>query len=216
MNKIKLLYDVAKVMKEKNTLAGTINVRGTKDEVEALLFTNEFSKDLASGWTRAKITTIIDHDGKQLKHESTTEFKRGEGSEQGHCGCMKHHHFHSGHAQMHGCGIKGKLDRFMFALNALDNMKILEQEDNSLLVTLDLTEIPADLKEALQEKMMHQHPGQHNFMAGRHSLESAALECRINKKYEVEAITAKIKGKHLDEKDASHDVALDAAIRFSY
>lgn len=83
MNKIKVLYDVVKVMRDKDAYNGVIEAAVSKDEVQVFRFNNEFSKDLAAGWTKARITTVIDHNGKQIKHESTTECNKKDESNHG-------------------------------------------------------------------------------------------------------------------------------------
>lgn len=216
MNKIKVLYDVARVMREKDALGGTINIVATRDAAEAFRFTNEFNKDFVQGRTTARITTVADHGGKQVKHESTTEFILDPEQGEGRRWCRKHHGFHSIHCGIHGSGVKGKLDRLLYFLGVLNDMKIVEQEDKSLLLSIDLKDIPEDLKEGLRERITHRHPGQEYFMNGAHSIEKASLECKINNKYEVETITAWLQGKLLEENgEQVHDVVLNAAIKFA-
>jgi len=215
MNKIKVLYDVAKVMRAKDSLSGTINIAAAKDTAEAFRFVNEFSKDMVSGKTIAKISTVVDHDGKQIKHESTTEFKQNSDHGDGHHWCTRHPGFHHHHSGRHGIGLKGKLDRLIHVLGALNDMKIVEQDDKSLLLSLDLTGIPEDMREAFREIMLHKHHGP-ECLNGTHAIEKASLECKISKNYEVEIITASVQGKLVEDNEQNHDVVLNAAIRFTW
>ncbi len=223
MNKIKVLYDVAKVMREKDAFNGVIEVKASKDDVEIFYLNNEFSKDMAGGLTKAKITTVVDHDGKQLRHESTTEFSHQKHNEEGPWGCHNHRHFpmhkdhdhfHMHHAGMRGCGLKGRLDHLLAVLNALNNVKIMEQEDKSLLLSLDLTDIPDDLKQNIQQRVMERHHD-HFGMKGFRSIEKGNLECRINKNNEVESIKLNLDGK-LCENDEDHAVVCAAAVSFAW
>lgn len=221
MNKIKVLYDVVKVMRDKDAYSGVLDVAVNKDGAEVLQFRNEFSKDLNSGWTKARVTTAVDHQGKQLKHESSTEFNKGNGDDR-HCGpCgyfqhRRHRHFHKNHACMHGHGVKVKLDHLMAVLNALNNLKVVEQPDKRLLLSLDLTDIPEELKQNIQQRIMQKHHGMVSVCQGACSMESGTLECLVNHKYEVETIKVRVNGKLSCEDDESHAMACQANISFSW
>ena len=51
------------------------------------------------------------------------------------------------------CGFKEKLTKMAFVLGLLNSMKVEKQADLTTLVTLDITEIPEDMKALIQEKM---------------------------------------------------------------
>jgi len=104
MNKIKLLYDVVKTMKEKEVFEGRLNVEGKKDEISVLSLVNKFAANHQSGDVKADISLEVDCQGNKVKHESSLEFNKK-------C-CPGHlHHQFKHDASDHGscCGIKSKL-----------------------------------------------------------------------------------------------------------
>jgi len=223
MNKIKVLYDVVKVMRDKEAYNGVIEAAVSKDEVQVAQFTNEFSKDLAGGSTRARITSVVDHHGRQLKHESTTEFSQKDENRRGafgHCGHfhgrLRHGHFNREAAGRHGPGLKGRLDWLLAVLNALNNLKVDEQADKSLLLSLDLTDIPEELQSNIKERFGHRQHGPNLGLKELHSIEKGTLECKVNPKNEVETLALKMNGKILGESDETHEVSCQAEIRFSW
>lgn len=142
MNRIKVLYDVFKTMKEKELFNGSINVDSSKGGTKVLSFSNEFSTNMTTGETKIKINSESDFDGKKFKHESNTEFNTKD---------CKHHKFHHMHAHHHGMccehgGIKAKLSKITFVLGVLDSLKI-EEMDDKLILSLDLKEIIKEIKE---------------------------------------------------------------------
>lgn len=219
MNKIKLLYDVARVMREKEAWNGAINISGVKDDAEAFHFDNEFSRDLVSGTSKARISSVVDHGGRRIKHESTTEFNghqdQGHGRREGKAHRFFHHH-HGHHACGSGWGVKEKLDRLMAVLGALNDMQVVEQADKSLLLSLDLKNIPESMLARFHEKMPPEHLGHRGFLQGTPAMESGSLECRINPKYEVETVKVNIKGKLQCENDQSQDWTLNASLSFAW
>ncbi len=130
MNKIKLMYDVVKKLKEKDVFKGTLAAEVKKDQVKVFSLVKEFEKDTAQGQVKVKITTQWDYEGKQGKHESSTEFNI-----QGHCAGIHHGFMKHRHHKLHGmknCGIEGKLSKIAFVLSVLNNMKTEEQADKGV------------------------------------------------------------------------------------
>lgn len=115
MNKIKLMYDVVKTMKEKELINGNLTVEGTKDQVQFVRFANEFQRNLLTGDVKAKISTQLDVEGKKVKHESSTEFTLNH-NRQGmfhHFGMHMHEH-HRLHHSGQGHSFKDKLTVLAF------------------------------------------------------------------------------------------------------
>lgn len=128
MNKIKVLYDVFKTMKEKEVFKGSVKLEATKGDVKVLSFSNEFETDTKSGETKANISVDLDAEGKKVKHDSNSEFNIKE---------CPHHGFHRGmhnHGMnMHGHGgIKGGLSKVTFILNLLNNVQVEEKDERLL------------------------------------------------------------------------------------
>lgn len=65
MNKIKVLYDVFKTMKEKEVFKGKLKFEATKGEVKVLSFSNEFETNTKNGETKAAINVDFDAEGKR-------------------------------------------------------------------------------------------------------------------------------------------------------
>ncbi|HCF50039.1 MAG TPA: hypothetical protein DER60_07135 [Syntrophomonas sp.] len=219
MNKIKLLYDVARVMREKEAWNGAINISGMKGDAESFHFDNEFSRDLVSGTSKARISSVVDHGGRRIKHESTTEFDMHQDDGQGRAGGKAHcffHQHHGHHGCGHGLGLKEKLDGLVAMLGALNDMQVVEQEDKSLLLSLDLKNIPEALLVRFHAKMPHEHLGHRGLLQSSPAMESGSLECRINPRYEVETVKVHIKGKLQEENDQSHEFTLNAGISFTW
>lgn len=225
MNKIKVLYDVVKTMKDKDFFNGTLSVEGRKDQVKIFGFNNEFEKNITDGQVKAKINLELDHEGKKVKHESSTEFNMH--NLHGHChhGFMNHMRFHHCHGHQHNhmegmkrCGIKEKLTKFTLLLNILNSIKIEEQKDKSLLLALSFDEIHEDIKkiihEKLQHKKMHQNDDVHCAVKEFSCMENpnASLNILINKNNEVEKIALKIDGKQKDELNEIHQMNLNAEL----
>ncbi|MDP4181897.1 MAG: hypothetical protein Q8942_12485 [Bacillota bacterium] len=243
MNKIKVLYDVVSVLKNKEVIKGAVKVNGTKDKKNFLSFTNEFEKNTVTGLTKAKISSEIDCDGKKVKHESTTEFN---------CTCddgrLKHglfmkfhggHGFHEGrsemlkrHAEFRNRSFKDKLDGISTFLGILSNIKLVENADNSSEVSFNSQDIPEELKKKIIDKhsQMHQqmremHGGfceddsnnnHHKFFKELHELKekSFVFNMKINENREIESVNIIVKGNQNEAADRVEDFELDAEIIF--
>ncbi|SPF47806.1 conserved hypothetical protein [Candidatus Desulfosporosinus infrequens] len=229
MSKIKLMYDVINTMKEKEVLSGTFKAEIKKDQIQIASFTNEFEKNLLNGETKAKISTELDCDGKKMKHQSQTEFTM-QGCCQGHRhhGFMRHmhhhhHDLHSGqtHEDIKCGGIKGKLTKLAFVLNIFNQIKVEEKEDESVILSLNLNEIPDEIKIAIQERIsqrtMPEHHQHHGFMKELLTLQDPNIECIlwISKNREVEKVLLTVNGKRTNELNENHDLNLKAELCLS-
>jgi len=214
MNKIKLMYDIARTMRDQDNLDGNVKLSLVKDGSEVFRLDSEFSRNFASRRGKASISTVLDHEGKQFHHESSTEFNMDHDEKNETHGCKKHRLFHENHWGMHGGGLKNRLDIILTVLNALNNMKVLEQEDKSIWLSLDLNEIPEDLKEACHNCMMSRHHARAGLFEGSPVMEKGSLECRINKDCQIEDITVKLEGKLQGKNQPANDLTLDAALAF--
>jgi hypothetical protein len=216
MNKIKLMYDIARAMRDKDNLNGSVKLSLTKDGYEVFQMDNEFSRNFTNGTGRAKISTVLDHEGKQLQHESITEFNMNLEPENETQGCEYHRFLHKHHRGLHSIGLKKRLDIIIAALNALNNMKVLEQEGQCICLSLDLNEIPEGLKEDFRTHMIHRHHARPGFLSGVPVMEKGSLECRINKNHEIETITLKLEGNLQEENQPAGDINLDVAAAFAW
>jgi hypothetical protein len=151
MNKIKVLYDVVKTMKEKEVLKGNIKLEAVKGEMKVLSFSNEFETNTKNGETKANINVDLDTEDKKVKHKSHSEFNIKD---------CPHHRFHRGmHMHNHGInmhgihghgGIKGGLSKIAFMLNLLNNVQV-EEKDEKAIISLQLKEVLKEIKDMHKE-----------------------------------------------------------------
>lgn len=236
MNKIKLMYDISKTMKEKNLFNGSLQVECVKDNATIFQMDNEFSKDLSTGLTKVDIKTKLDYEGKSFKHESSTEFTHPRNSHpHGHRHKGNHPHFyhfrHCGNGKCghgHG-GLNGIFSGLTFAFNLLNRIEITEQPDNTIRMTLEMDQIPNELQKMLTHKFRQgygeeqEHEGTHrtrhharSLIKELHALEEPSLKLisRINKNNEIESIDVTLSGKQIDDQQEIHVLNLNAKITF--
>lgn len=247
MNKIKFLYDVVRTMKDKQNLQGEFRAEAKRDQVKVFGCANEFFRNTVTGEGRLKVSTEFNWDGQTMKHESCTQFNMKDGWGAGchgrHAALVRRLHCHPGMGPgamegrgpvpghfhpMHG-GFKGGLSRAAFLLHVLNSINVEENADQSYLLTLELTDLPEDLKKDFQEKIqqhrdhaagMRQHfaemgrevPG---FMKELHTLEQPAVNVKlqVNRDYEVETVDLEFGGKVSDESQTTHEVAFKAQLK---
>lgn len=220
MNKIKLMYDVAKAMKEKEVFIGILETVAKKDQREFFTFKNEFDKNLTTGLVKLKVNTALDMDGKQMKHESSSEFNITN------CGGVRHHHL-GRPLHHHQCNnmntdsdcchsdLKGKLSALAFAFSLLENVKIEELENKALVVTLAVDEIPENLINHIHERFHHgmaneemqgqeQHLCMKEFMGMENLLINLNMHLTPDKTIESIVVTAE--GKQTDSVGEIHEM----------
>ena len=216
MNKIKLLYDVARTMKNLEKIAGVLQLKVRKDQEEVFNLRNEFEKNEA-GKTRTVVSTVLNLDGGHVTRESTTEFDLS-----GRChfgpgmlGRMLHRH----HGAEGCCGVKGVFTRLSLAFGILNSLKAEEKGDGGAELSLDLSEAPEELKAALQEKMRHKNEclSRHGFLKECHQVETldGVLVLTVDKDRVITAITVNLDATALDEKKGIHAMAASAEVQFA-
>lgn len=223
MNKIKLMYDVVKTLKEKEVFKGTLKAEARKDQVKVFSLEKEFEKNSLSGQVKSKISTEIDYEGKKVKHESSTELNMQNCCEGSHHGFMKH--IHEQH-QLHGrkcCSVKGKLSKIAFVLNTLNNMEVDEQEDKGVALSININEIPQELKDMIQQKMQHkglQEERESHCCCMEEFCQTEDInidiKVQINKNNEIEEVLLVVSGKQKKESDEIHDIHLEAALNLTW
>lgn len=147
MNKIKVLHDVFKTMKEKEVFKGNIKFEAAKGDLKVFSFSNEFETNTKSGETKANINVDLDAEGKKVKHESNSEFNIKDCP---HHGFHRGMHMHNHGVNMHGMsgqgGIKGCLSKVTFILNLLNNVQVEEKDENAI-ISLELKEVFKEIKD---------------------------------------------------------------------
>lgn len=210
MNKIKVLYDVFKTMKDKELFKGNVQVEAAKGENKVFSFSNEFEVNTKNGEAKAKLNVDLDAEGKKVKHESNSEFNIKD---------CPHHKFHKGmhmhHHGMHGhFGLKGKLSKVTFVLNLLNNVQIEEIEEKYI-ISLELKEVLKEIKdmhkdfhkgidnEKILEYHKQMHEGMNNDFCKHHEFikeilcseqSNPLLKIYTNKNNEVEKVEISAKG----------------------
>ncbi|OPJ56573.1 hypothetical protein [Clostridium chromiireducens] len=151
MNKIKVLYDVFKTMKDKEVFKGNVKLEAAKGDVKVLSFSNEFETNTKSGETKANINVDFDAEGKKVKHESSSEFNIKNCPHHGfHRGMHMHNHGMNMHGMRGHGGIKGGLSKVTFMLNLLNNVQV-EEKDEKAIISLELKEVFKEIKDMHKE-----------------------------------------------------------------
>lgn len=231
MNKIKLMYDVAKTMREKEVFTGSLAINGKRDQIDCFSFTNEFEKNTSTGQVKLKIKINMNCDGKQMKHESSSEFNI-----QNLRARMRHHHHHMGHNfDFQSCcsddpercdsGFKTRMSGLMFILRVIDDMKVEELENNELALSIKLDELPEGLANRMHSRFQHRmspgnlqgHP-RHPVMKALCCLEKPQImvNIKLNQDKAIEAINITADGKRKDESDNLHDVNIKADLMLKW
>ena len=237
MNKIKLMYDVAKAMKEKEVFIGTLEVEAKKDQIECFALKNEFEKNLVSGQVKVKINTALDCEGKQIKHESTSEFNL-----QNCCGGKHHHHHLRKRFHSHCCtevstccdteesnccctGIKGKLSAFAYILRLIDKVNINELENNAAALSLNIDEIPEALMQHIHGRFQHcctpaDSAGQEccSGMKDLMSIEKPVIDLNIllNADKAIEKVVITASGTSKGKDDQTHEMSFKAELNLNW
>ena len=216
MNKLKLLYDVAKVMKNQRKMDGVLQLNVRKDQEEVFSLRNQFEKNEA-GRTRTTVSSKLDLEGKQVTRESVTEFDLGDHCHHG--SGMLRRLFHGRHGEHGCCGKRSFFGKLAIAFGLLSSLKIEEKESGTALVSLDLNEIPEDLQAALLEKMQFKHDclSQHGFLKERHKLESlnGSLVMTVNKDRIIQTVACNLDGTASDENSGLHSLVAIAEVQFA-
>ena len=218
MNKIKLLYDVARTMKAKEKVNGVLTARVLKDKEEVFSLRNEFGKN-ATGEASTKVSCELNLDGSKVKRESLTEFSTP-GSCQKRHGLLGRFFRHHRHGE-HGCmGIRGFFSRISCALGILSSLQAEEEENGTAVISLTLSEIPEELRGLLLEKInqrhgCHQHCG---VLAEGDALEmlDGVVVLTVNKGREIEKLTVNLDGRVQNPESESYTLAASAEALFAW
>jgi hypothetical protein len=216
MNKIKLLYDVARAMKAKEKVNGVLTARVLKDKDEVFSLRNEFGKNV-TGEASAKVSCELNLNGSKVKRESLTEFSTQGDQRQGLLGRFFRHHRHHQHGE---CGIKGFFSRISFALGILSSLQAEEEENGTAVISLTLSEIPEELRGLLLEKInqrhgCHQHCG---VLAEGDALGmlDGVVVLTVNKGREIEKFTVNLDGRVQNPESESYTLAASAEALFAW
>ncbi|WP_010248784.1 hypothetical protein [Acetivibrio cellulolyticus] len=221
MNKIKILYDVFKTMKSKEVFNGTLTAEAVKGQKKVFSIDNTFEKNNKTGFKKVTTNSEVDCEGKKIKLQNSLEFQGDECK--GHMCFMKHlHAHHNGNS-----GVKDCFGKITFALGVLNSIKVLEQEDKSVILSLQHADMSEDLKAAFCEHMkeccdnhkcMDEENCKHKFMKEFHGVEKTDFNFKVfvNSKSEIEKISIEVDGVKKDENNENCDVKLFAEANFNW
>lgn len=216
MNKAKLLYDVVRVLKNKEKINGVLTAYLQKDQEEVFSLHNVFAKNGEDAKTT--VSCQLNLDGKKVKRESSTEFS---GSSINCRGGMMHRFFHhQHHGAEGGCSFKGALTKISFAFGLFSALKVEEKEGGAAVLSLNLSEMPEEMQTLLRDKLnqraaCHPHCG---VLEGSHTLETlnGLLLLTVNKEREIEKVALHLDSQVVNEKSEPHALTATADVQFAW
>lgn len=215
MNRIKLLYDVARTMKSKEKIEGVLQWNVLKDQDEVFTLRNTFEKT-AGGKGKTAVSTRLNLDGKEMSRESTTEFTLGDKCCVGH-GLRRM--FHRGNDKCGGGGIKAVFGKIAMFFGILSSMTLEELENGRAEVSIKLTDLPDEVRGALREKMQQKsHCCGHGFLHDCHNgeLTNGVVVLTVNAERVIEEVSLELDGTFEDAESAAHNVAAFGRVRFAW
>lgn len=217
------MYDVVKTLKEKDSFTGNLEAEARKDEVKVFNLVKAFERNTASGEMKCKINTELNYEGKVVKHESSTELNMRDCCKGRHHSFMKNMHQHHRLDGSKCCNIKDRLSMLGFLLDVFNNMKVEEKEDKGVVLSININEIPKDMKKIIKDKMEHcmnqqKEEQQCCCIEELCSLEDINIDIRIvvNPNSEVEKIELLVSGKQKDESKEVHNLNLEGELSLEW
>lgn len=212
MNKIKVIYDAARKIRNSEVLKGALKVEALRDQDRLLDHSCSFEKNSRDFRIKGKTIVDADCDGKKIKLENIIDLQKE--------GCREHHHFCHG---AHAACIKGGPGRITTILGILSSIRLEEKEDGSAVLSLDSSDMPEDLKSDLCDmmKQCHEHhkpeegcEEHHMCLKELHDLDTADLSLKvfINGNRQLEKITVDLKGEKKGTDAARHQMKLAAEL----
>lgn len=216
MNKLKLLYDVVQTLKRKEVITGVLTAQVQKNQKQIFFLHNEFEKNLASRQVKAKIATELDYGGTACQHKDSDEFTPDRWGARGHHGERPFHPH--GHGFKHG-GFRGGLTRLSLALSLLNALQITEQEGESTLLSLQSTDLPADLQTRLYEKLSGERPHHrhHRLLKelGPVAQPRFTVNVFIDKSYEIQKAVVALSGSGTEEDQEPQELTAKVELTFA-
>jgi hypothetical protein len=217
MNKLKLLYDVARTMRNKDKVVGVLTALVRKDQEELFSTRTEFSKS-ATGEASAKVSCELNLDGSRVKRESLTEYtSAGDCCDgRGLFGKLFRHH----HGTKECCGIKGFFTKISFALGILSSLQAEEQGNGGAVISLKVSDLPDELHKLLLEKMNQKHTCHSHCCILTESDKLEALDgvivLTVNKGREIETFTVNLDGRLHNAANEQQTLSASAEVQFSW
>ena len=216
MKKIKMLYDVAKTMKNMEKLDGVATIEVRKDQETIFSLKNAFEKN-ETGRVKANVTSKMNVSGEDLSRQSTTEFTLT--GNRGPCTMFKKLHTHHHAADSH-CGIRGVFQRISTVLGILGSLQVDEKGNGAVEISLDLKDIPEEIKTHLHEKMLQKHARHHDICCMQDcrdmELSHGQVVISVNEQDAIDRITVNLDGTTQDEKSNNHRVTATANVQFAW
>lgn len=214
MNKIKLIYDIARIMKNQEKLGGILQVKVRKEQEEVFTLQNEFEKDFA-GKGKMAVAMQLDLDGRHVSRQSTTEFDLPGGCCHGAGGLRRFFH-----GRQEECGgFKGFFSRLSLAFGVLNSISAEEGENGAAAVSLNLVDLPDEMRACLKEKMQQKaaHCSRHGFPeCGEVESLQGRLVVSVNEGRRMEKITFKLEGSMQDAERGLLPITADGELLFAW
>ncbi|MBU1567554.1 MAG: hypothetical protein KJ630_18250 [Proteobacteria bacterium] len=217
MKKIKLLYDVARTMRNMEKIDGLITVGVMKDQEAVFSMRNKFEKDQA-GKVKANVSSKMNMNGEDLIRESTTEFTLTGDCHHGPCRMWKSLHDH--HCTTGRRRMKGVFHRISLVLGILSSLKVEDQPNGATEISLNLNDVPDEIKTMLLEKMQQMHAGHPDCccMQGCQNVEmlNGLVVATANEKHAIDKLTVNLNGRAHAAENKVHTLAADVELQFSW
>lgn len=217
MNKIKLLYDVARTMKVKEKVDGILTAQVHKDQEEVFSLRNEFGKN-STGEGVTKVSCELNLDGSRVKRESFTEFSTTGDCRHGRGVFGKFFRHHHGTEEC--CGVKGFFTKISFALGILSSLQVEEKENGGAVISLNFSDLPEELKSLLLGKMNQKHACHPHCCILTESDVLEALDgvvvLTVNKGREIETFMINLDGRVQNAASEQQKLSASAEVQFSY
>ncbi len=217
MKKIKMLYDVARTMKNMAKIDGALSIDVRKDQEEVFSLQNRFNKD-ETGKVKAHVTSKMNLNGEDLSRESTTEFTmKGNHSP---CMFLKPAHGPHRHGNSGPCGVRGVWHRISVALGVLSSLQVEKKPDGTTEISLKYSDIPDEIKTSLKERLLHKHadrPYSCSIQGCRDiELLNGLLVISVNENNTIDKMTVKLDGTAHDVDSRMHTMAATADVQFAW
>ena len=214
MKKVKLLYDVAKTMKNMERIDGVLTVSVEKDHTPVFSLRNKFEKDQA-GKVKADVSSKMNVSGEDLTRESKTEFTlKGDCH---HGPCMMWKSFRGHHCGTGSHGIKGMFHRISFALGILSSLRVEEQANGATVIALYLSDVPEEIKATFLEKIREKHGHHHDCCmqdCQNVEMQNGLVVINVNEKHAIDKVTVNLDGRAQDAENQEHTLAATAEVQF--
>lgn len=144
MNKLKVIYDVFKTFRDKTIYSGDVNLEAKKDDVVIMNALANFEKDTNQNTCKANVDFNYNYNGKEFSLSKKIESKGNED-------CCFADFAKKIHEKLHlqccnKSGFKNKLDKIILIFGLISSIKMTENKDDSVELSLSMSDLPEEIK----------------------------------------------------------------------